>query len=806
MTTSSTSLLGLALPVTGELDGTWGDVVNNSLTSLLDTAIAGTTTLSTDADVTLTTTALLANEARQAILLCTGARTAIKTITAPAQSKTYVIINATTGGFGVKIIAIVSGVPTTGVTIPAGKAYMVAWSGSDFVIVKGGIVDLTTDVTGTLPIANGGTGQTTYTDGQLLIGNSTGNTLTKATLTGGTGVTITNGAGAITINGTTYGMATSTVPGLIELASDTQQITTTNAVTAVVGRTYGLQVNSSGQGVVNVPWTDTSYTLPFATDVVLGGVKYASNTVQLTAANTATSTTSRTYAVQSNLSSQMVVNVPWTDTTYSTATTTVNGLIKLGDGTVQTTAANAVSADASRTYAIQLNASGQAVVNVPWTSSSGTATNIAAGAANQILYQSGASTTTFITAPTVASTYLSWNGSAFTWTNITPGSTFATDITVNTLTVGKGPSNPTGTTTFGYQAGAAALSTAIQQTAIGYRALASNTTTAGVGFEWEGNTAVGYKALENVNIVAGLAYNTAVGAGALANATTGGSNVAVGNGAARNATGAAGSTLTAVGTLAAENSTNGGFVAVGYGAFRNSIDASSGSVAVGYLALTGATTYSGNPAIYNQNNTAIGHTALEQLSAETSALAGSSNTALGYRAGRNLLSGSNNTLLGFNAQASTTAISNEITLGNSSVTTLRCQVTSITSLSDQRDKHSIEDLPVGLNLINALRPRRYKWDKRDWYVDEVETIGENGQTTIETVSVPQDGSRAQNDWNEGFVAQEAKAALQSLGADWFPLVYESNPEKLEMSSGKLIPVLVKAIQELTARLEALEAK
>jgi hypothetical protein len=56
------------------------------------------------------------------------------------------------------------------------------------------------------------------------------------------------------------------------------------------------------------------------------------------------------------------------------------------------------------------------------------------------------------------------------------------------------------------------------------------------------------------------------------------------------------------------------------------------------------------------------------------------------------------------------------------------------------------------------------------------------------------------------VAQEAKAALQSLGADWFPLVYESNPEKLEMSSGKLIPVLVKAIQELTARLEALEAK
>ena len=63
-------------------------------------------------------------------------------------------------------------------------------------------VDLTTQVTGTLPVANGGTGQTTYTDGQLLIGNTTGNTLAKSTLTAGSGITITNGAGAITIAAT----------------------------------------------------------------------------------------------------------------------------------------------------------------------------------------------------------------------------------------------------------------------------------------------------------------------------------------------------------------------------------------------------------------------------------------------------------------------------------------------------------------------------------------------------------------------------------------------------------------------------
>lgn len=54
-------------------------------------------------------------------------------------------------------------------------------------------------ITNTIKVNQGGTGQTSYTDGQLLIGNTTGNTLTKATLTAGSGVTITNGAGTITI-------------------------------------------------------------------------------------------------------------------------------------------------------------------------------------------------------------------------------------------------------------------------------------------------------------------------------------------------------------------------------------------------------------------------------------------------------------------------------------------------------------------------------------------------------------------------------------------------------------------------------
>ena len=94
MTTAYTSLLGLALPVTGELSGTWGDTVNTAITSLLDTAVAGTTSITTDADITLTTTTGASNQARQAIILWNPASgTTTRYITAPAQSKIYTVIN-----------------------------------------------------------------------------------------------------------------------------------------------------------------------------------------------------------------------------------------------------------------------------------------------------------------------------------------------------------------------------------------------------------------------------------------------------------------------------------------------------------------------------------------------------------------------------------------------------------------------------------------------------------------------------------------------------------------------------------------
>lgn len=130
MPSSYTSLLGLVLPVQGELQGTWGDTVNNELTSLVDSAVAGTTTLSTDADVTLTDTTGAANQSRQAIILWTATGTVTRNITAPARSKPYIVINATGG---TQSVVIRGAGPTAGVTITAGDKALVAWNGSDFV-------------------------------------------------------------------------------------------------------------------------------------------------------------------------------------------------------------------------------------------------------------------------------------------------------------------------------------------------------------------------------------------------------------------------------------------------------------------------------------------------------------------------------------------------------------------------------------------------------------------------------------------------------------------------------------------------
>jgi hypothetical protein len=147
-----------------------------------------------------------------------------------------------------------------------------------------------------------------------------------------------------------------------------------------------------------------------------------------------------------------------------------------------------------------------------------------------------------------------------------------------------------------------------------------------------------------------------------------------------------------------------------------------------------------------------------------------------------LSSGSNNILIGYLAEPSTPIVSNEITLGNLSNTVLRCAVTSITSLSDARDKKEVTELTAGLDFVNTLKPVEFVWDDRN----------ENGKHDIKDF---------------GFIAQDLKKSQEDAAlAETLNLVYEQNPERLEASYGKLVPILVKAIQELSAEVKELKNK
>lgn len=296
MTTGNTTLLGLALPVQGELDGTWGDVVNASITSLVDSAVAGTTTLSANADVTLTTTVLAANQARQAVLLWTASNGATtRNITAPAQSKSYIVINAGTGS-----IVLRGAGPTTGVTIVVGEKCLVAWNGSDFVKIatsataagtvtavsvapangfagssSGGAtpaLTLSTSVTGILK--GNGTALSAATAGTDYVAPGTGTTFTATQTFSGT-----SSAQAVVLNDAAEVATVSATAATGTIAYD---ITTQSVLYYTSNASANWTVNfrgSSGTSLNTLMSTGQSMTVAFL--VTQGATAYYNNAVQI---------------------------------------------------------------------------------------------------------------------------------------------------------------------------------------------------------------------------------------------------------------------------------------------------------------------------------------------------------------------------------------------------------------------------------------------------------------------------------------------------------------------------------------------
>jgi len=245
MTTAYTSLLGLALPVTGELSGTWGDTVNTAITSLLDTAIAGTTSITTDADITLSTTTGASNQARQAIILWNPASgTVTRNITAPAQSKMYVVINASGGTQSI----VIRGVgPTTGVTIAKGESATVAWNGSDFVKVSssGGALTLT-DLTVT---------------GNTILGDAAADTLTvNATSTFASPVSFQNLVRLPSTGRSAAAALTVTAPAFLYGVASTYTDTTSSGTIAAMAPFYSLSAPTlSTSNVTTYSFASTLY-------------------------------------------------------------------------------------------------------------------------------------------------------------------------------------------------------------------------------------------------------------------------------------------------------------------------------------------------------------------------------------------------------------------------------------------------------------------------------------------------------------------------------------------------------------------
>jgi hypothetical protein len=346
-------------------------------------------------------------------------------------------------------------------------------------------------------------------------------------------------------------------------------------------------------------------------------------------------------------------------------------------------------------------------------------------------------------------------------------------------------------TVVGDEAGTS-ITTGDNNTALGYQAGASITTTSNctvVGHDAGGdittgtqNTILGSNA---GNAITEGQYNVAIGVDALGADTKGSKNVAIGN--------------DALNVQNFPNATDSNNVAVGYGAGKDITDGQRnvlvGSIAgeeitdaddcigVGYRSCGGGA----GSATTGHDNVCVGTDAGQTLTS------GAKNTCIGRDAGTSITDGSQNSCIGFEANVASSGANNSFTLGNSDITTLRCNQTSISSLSDERDKTNIEDLSsdAGLKLINNLRPVTFNWDRRDWY--------EDGKSDGSKVKTKFDKDVANSGLRQGFIAQEVANAVKGIqGLEDDKIILDDNPDKLEFAPAKLITNLVKAIQELSA--------
>jgi hypothetical protein len=328
-------------------------LVNTGITSLVDTSIAGTASITiAGTDYTLTNNNGTADEARAMFIKATGTPGAARNVICPAASKMYVFRNNTTGGFAMTLKTSAG----TGIAVPAGQSRVLYCDGTNVVealnslgsltlgsalgVASGGTgststtyCSLTTNVTGTLPVGNGGTGAATFTANNVLLGNGT--SAFQVVAPGANG-------NVLTSNGTTW-QSTAPTAGVSTINFGTTGLTPSTATSGAVTVAGTLAIANGGTGATtlagaNIPVTNAANTFT-ATQTFSGSTSVFGAVLSDVAEVATVSATAATGTINYDITTQSVLyyttnaSANWTVNFRASSGTSLNTALATGQST-----------------------------------------------------------------------------------------------------------------------------------------------------------------------------------------------------------------------------------------------------------------------------------------------------------------------------------------------------------------------------------------------------------------------------------------------------------------------------------------